>query len=328
MKLTSVSRYAWLALGLISAVPAAATEGGVFGGPIGGSDIRSAYLPPIAGLYGTAIFLASTARSYQDQFGNAAGSNPAYFTGIIEGGALLYVYPINPLGFTIASSFQGNYQEISQSLSPAPHVHLQGNTSGFGDSYVDFLYASKYLGLFGAQPGANSKLHYGLTFGAGIAAEIPIGTYNVQNFVNAGKNTFITIPNIAFTYLTGPNLSLGEGTEISGRLFYEASSQNPTSLYHSGNIIDVDFALTERWSNYQFGIAGAYAKQLNADLSATGGIVAPNGDLYKKLILGPVFAWDIPEIHSTFKVKATFGIHNENTYLNNTIVFTLSRKLL
>jgi len=216
---------------------------------------------------------------------------------------------------------------LSQSLT-IPHVtHLQGSTSGFGDSYADFIYASKYLGLFGAEEGKNQKLHYGLTFATGVAAELPIGTYNVSNFVNAGKNTFITIPNMALTYLTGPNLSLGDGTEISGRLFYELSSQNPSSLYHSGNIIDVDFAVTERWSNFQAGIAGAYAQQLNDDLSATGAIVSPDGDKYEKFILGPVFAWDSPELETTFKVKASFGIHNENTYLNNTIVFTASHKL-
>lgn len=326
---TQALRALCLFAGLTAALPASATEGGVFGGPIGGSDIRSANLPPVSGLYGAAIFLASNAPSFSNQYGNySATSNPAYFTGLVEAGALLYVYPIKPLGFTLATSIQLNTQQLDQALTITPRLRLQQRAAGFGDSYSDFFYASKYLGLFGAQPGGIKKFNYGLTFAFGMAAELPIGRYNVNNFDNVGKNTFIAIPNVAFTYLTGPNLSIAEGTELSARVFYESVQKNPASLYHSGDIVDVDFAVTQRWENWQVGVAGAYATQLNGDVTAAGATASPNGNLYEKFILGPVIAYDSPELKTTFKLKATFGVHNENTYLNNTIVFSIARKLL
>ena len=328
MKFRSALGYACLALGT-AVTPAAATEGGVFGGPIGGSDIRSANLPPISGLYGAAIFLASNASNFRDQYGNySVTSNPSYFTGFVEAGALLYVYPIKPLGFTLASSIQLNTQELDQALTITPKLRLQQRAAGFGDSYSDFFYASKYLGAFGAQAGPIKKFSYGLTGAFGLAGELPIGRYDVRNFDNVGKNTFIAIPNAALTYLTGPNLSIADATELSARFFYEAVQKNPTTLYHSGDIVDVDFAVTQRWENVQAGLAGAYARQVNNDLTATGGIAAPNGNIYEKFILGPVLAYDSPTLNTTFKVKATFGVHNENTYLNNTIVFSIAKKLL
>lgn len=327
---------------------AAATENGVFGGPLGGTDIGQAYLPSDSGLYGALYFVPTTAPTTQDQNGNATSNlqsvshngNPAYFTEFTEGAALRYVYPIKPLGFTLATSFSGSYNEISQALSVNPKAvpsYKQGTTSGIGDSYSDIIYASHYVGLLGAQPGPSPdpRLHYGLTVAGGYAAVIPIGRYNYQNFPNVGHNTFISVPNVAATYLTGPNLSLfGDGTEISARFFFEKLYQNPTTLYQSGNVYDIDFAVTERWANVQFGLAGAYAQQVNSDIcggvttcGGAGSVVAPYGNLFEKFFMGPVVAYYWPELDMTFKVKATFAIHDANAYNNNTLAFSLAKKL-
>src|ERR1700678_3106608 len=50
-----------LVLGLLAARPAPAAQNGLFGGPLGGSDIRSAYLPTRSGVYMGVIALGQSA---------------------------------------------------------------------------------------------------------------------------------------------------------------------------------------------------------------------------------------------------------------------------
>jgi hypothetical protein len=316
-----------LASALVGSETAYAVEGGVYGAPLGGTDVRQAYLPPTPGFYGGFAGVAALSPNYRDQNGNvSATASPAYLYAAVMGAGILYVYPYNPLGFTVASSFQLNYINEQQALT-INGVHKSGHGSGFQDSFSDLFYASHYIGLFGAVAGDNPKLHYGLTGAFGLAAEIPLGAYNVNNFVNPGKNTFITIPNVALTYLTGPNLSFFDGTEISTRFFFDTNKRNSISGYQGGNLIDLDYAITERAGAFQFGVAGDYAQQLNGDHSATYALVAPGGAIYSKIDLGPVFVYDSPDLGATFKAKALFPIYHTNNYNATTVVFSVSRKL-
>ena len=305
-----------------------AVEGGVYGAPLGGTDIRQAYLPPEPGLYGGIAGVAARSPDFRDQNGNvSATANPAFLYATIAGAGLLYEYPFKPLGFSLASSFQLNYIGERQALTAGGRF-LNGFATGLQDSFADYIFASKYLGLFGAKPGDNPKLKYGLTGSVALSGEIPIGRYNVNNFVNPGKNTLITIPNVALTYLTGPNLSFGDGTEISARFFFDTNARDAASGYQGGNLIDLDYAISQRFGGqFQAGIAGDYAQQLNGDHNATFGLVAPGGDIYAKIDLGPVFVWDNPQLATTFKLKALFPIYHQNNYEATTIVISAARKL-
>ncbi len=311
------------ALGTVSA--AHAVEGGLYGAPLGGTDVRQAYLPTSPGLYGAIAGVGILAPTSRDQFGAVAKGNNYTYTQV-AGAGLLYVYPINPFGFTIASSFQLNYMSTYQALT-VNGTRKSGHASGFQDSYSDLFYASHYLGLFGAQAGSNPKYRYGLTAAVGLAAELPIGAYSVTNFVNPARNTFITIPNVALTYLTGPNLSVFDATEVSARFFFDTSKRNPASGYQAGNLIDLDFSLTQRSGNFQVGAAGVFAQQLNGDHNTTDALVSPAGNKYSKIDLGPVLVYDSPELATTFKAKALFPIHHENNYNTTTLVLSASRKL-
>lgn len=319
-----------LAFGLmIAANPANAVEGGVYGAPLGGTDARQAYLPEKTGVYGGLVGVASLSDWYTNQYGSySTTSNPGQLNAGIAGAGLLYVYPWKPLDFTVASSIQFQYIWENQALT-VNGKYLHGFANGFQDSYSDLFYASRYLGLFGANPGAdpNPKYKYGLTWAFGLAAELPIGAYNVNNFVNPGKNTYITIANTALTYLTGPNLSFFDGTELSARFFFDTNKRNPASGYQGGNLIDLDYAITERYKNLQFGLAGDYAQQIQGDRNTLYQVVAPNGDKYEKIDLGPVFLWDMDN-GTTFKFKATFPVYHENNYNSHQLIFVLSRKLL
>ena len=306
---------------------ARAVEGGVYGAPLGGTDLRQAYLPPEPGLYGGIAGVSSRSPNFRDQYGNiSTTSNPAFLYATIAGAGLLYEYPFKPLGFSLASSFQLNYIGERQALTVGGKF-LNGFATGLQDSFADYIFASKYIGLFGAKPGDNAKLKYGLTVAVALSGEIPIGRYNVNNFVNPGKNTLITIPNVALTYLTGPNLSFGDGTEISTRFFFDTNARDPASGYQGGNLIDLDYAISQRFGQFQAGVAGDYAQQLNGDHNSTFGLVTPGGNIYEKIDLGPVIAWDNPDLKTTFKLKALFPVYHQNNYNSTSIVISAARKL-
>jgi hypothetical protein len=311
--------------GLWGATLAHAVEGGLYGAPLGGTDVRQAYLPPSPGLYGALVGVGILAPTSRDQYGSAAKGNNYTYTQV-GGASLLYVHAFNPFGFTVASSFQLNYASTYQALT-VNGVRKFGHASGFQDSYSDLFYASHYIGLFGAQPGSNPKLRYGLTAAFGLAAEIPLGSYSVTNFVNPARNTFIAIPNVALTYLTGPNLSFFDATEVSARFFFDTSKRNPASGYQGGNLVDLDYSVSQRAGNFQFGVAGVIAQQLNGDRNTGGASVAPDGNKYAKVDVGPVLLYDSPELGATLKAKALFPVHHENNYNTTTLVLSASRKL-
>ena len=71
--------------------PAIAAEGTTAAGPIGGTDIRSALLPP-PGVYGGLIGLYSSAGQVNDGSGNpAAGLDAVSLNAAVAGGILAYV---------------------------------------------------------------------------------------------------------------------------------------------------------------------------------------------------------------------------------------------
>lgn len=313
---------------LLPLSPARAVEGGIFGGPLGGTDIRSAYLPGTPGFYAAVVGLSSRSNKYLDQNGGYSVANPAYFTAFGEGGSILYVYPYHPLGFTVASSFQLVYAETAQAIT-AGGIHRSGGATGFLDSFGDLFFASRYMGLYGAQQGGNARLNYGLTFAFGLGAEFPLGAYAPNQFPTTGKNTFITIPSVAFTYLTGPNLALpgADGTEISTRLFFDVVSRNPASGVQSGNIFDIDYAVTERFGNLQAGFAGAFAQQLNNDITAAGLQAMPAGNRLSRTSVGGVLAYDSPELKTTFKLKTLYAVDAHNSYPVLNMILSASFKL-
>jgi hypothetical protein len=325
---------------LLVATNVHAVENGIYGAPTGGTDIRQAYLPDAPGFYGGVVGADFTSPDFRNQNGGLSAKNPAHLNAGVAGAGIMVVYPWKPFDFTIASTFQASlqYEDEQLNLPPVAGGLKRGYATGLGDSFSDVIYASKYLGLFGATPGSNNQLKYGLTVAGGLAVEVPVGSYNVRNgtpdFVNIGHNTFIWIPNIAATYLTGPNLSLGgDGTEISARLFYDMNEKNSVTNYQSGDVIDLDFAVTERYGAFQVGLAGDYVSQLTDD-TQNGKLVYEYqplnqgpGNRFGKIDLGPVLAYDFLD-HSTLKFKALFPVEHTANFNNQAFVLSYSRKLV
>jgi hypothetical protein len=311
---------------LVIAGPACATEGGVFGGPVGGTDIRTAYLPPKPGLYIGAVAVIGTARELMDPDGEKSPIlNPASYRAINQAIGLVFIYPFKPLGFIVASTFQGGISEQRQTLTIPGAGFRKGTSVGAADSYTDLIYVSRHLGGRGAN--LNAHLPYGLTIGGGLALELPVGTVRVPNIPSPGKNIFITIPNASFTYLTGPRFSIGDGTEISARFFYEILKRDGITKVKSGNLVDLDWAVSERFKSVQFGVAGAFASQIAPDRLEDGSRVAPAGNYYERLSLGAVAAYDLPGAGGTVKLKALFPVRATNSYNATVASISYSRRV-
>jgi hypothetical protein len=300
----------WIVAGaacLVLAQPAIASEGDVYGGPIGGTDIRNAYLPP-PGLYGGVVAIGAYAFQLNGDNGkkNPALHNVDLNLGGVAAGAE-YVYTPTFYGGRLATEVQEGYYAPA-TLSIDHHREYGG---GWTDLYSDLLKWSRYLGPMGVTvpPGAR-KLPYGLTVQAAYSMIFPIGAYRSNVFASSGHNTYFVIPNFAATYLTAPNFA-GDGAEISAHLFFDHAFENPTTNYVSGDVVDIDYALSERTGRFQYGLNGYYATQVNND-SKNGILVQPDGKHYVAMKIGPIIAYDIPRLGMTVKFKATFPviIHN------------------
>src|SRR5262245_59497106 len=96
-----LSRILVAAGAICAAGPCLAVEGRTAAGPIGGTDVRSALLPP-PGIYGGMIFLRGNAHDFRD--GNGApipGLDSARLTANIGGAFLVYVPEVQIFGGSI-----------------------------------------------------------------------------------------------------------------------------------------------------------------------------------------------------------------------------------
>jgi hypothetical protein len=285
-----------------------ASEGAFFGGPVGGTDMRNAYLPSATGFYlGVVTGGAVANHSYGDN-GQLNPAVSAHGSVGVAGLGLLYVYPFHLFGGTLASSVQ-----VSVSTTYLTVNHREEYYRGFTDIYADIIAWSKYIGpLFGNVRSANPSLPYGLTVKLAYSMIFPTGKYNTTQLATPGHNVFFYIPNFAVTYLTGPNF-LGDGLEFSAHIFFDISGRNPATNYNSGPIYDIDGAITERFGRWQAGVAGFYARQWEDD-TKNGNQVFPNGKRLVSASVGPIIGFDIPEWKANLKFKVTFPVYNRNGF--------------
>ena len=205
-----------------------AAEGTTVAGPIGGTDIRSAFLPS-PGIYGALI--TSTASAYQLRDGAGqprAGLDAVGIDAKAAAAAVLYVPDVKlfdgSIGFLGVAGFGSLCGQI-KSTSPSTC------RSGFGDIYVETSW-SRFFGF--TRPSRESgalPIREGLAIGAGVGAVLPTGLYDsriqASNGVTVGSNIYDVAPWIAFTYTTPPLLL--EGTEFSSKIYLNNYARNPAT---------------------------------------------------------------------------------------------------
>ena len=293
-----------------ASAPSWAIEGSTAAGPIGGTDIRSSIpLPP--GLYGGAVALVAAAHQLTDGNGNVVPALSGLdLSRTRVGPFLIYVPDVKLLGGTI---------EVGGIVPAGTECgHLFDTTpkrcvTGFGDPYVEVSWA-RYFGT--PRPSAYRDAYpifEGLAISLGVGMVVPIGKYNVVDAtiqgLSIGNNTWDFAPIVGFTYTTRPILA--EGTEITGRLFWNNYLTNPATQYSAGALLNLDFAVTEHIGRFQLGFAGFYATQI-ADDRQFGVPLLPDGRRATVLYVGGVVAYDLPEYASSIKIKALHTVIVEN----------------
>jgi hypothetical protein len=191
-----------LRAGLVGvAWPCLAAEGTTAAGPIGGTDIRSAILPP-PGVYGGVIGLNSHVPVVVDGTGHPApGLDAVDLTARVAAPFVVFVPDVKVAGGTVGliGVFPGG-QECGQLVSAFP----MRCTWGMGDPYLELAW-SRYFGTARPSQFPNAlPIPEGLVLGAGLGVVIPGGKFEPQlratNGPSLGNNIWDVAPSLAVTY--------------------------------------------------------------------------------------------------------------------------------
>jgi hypothetical protein len=294
-----------------ASAPSWAVEGSSAAGPIGGTDVRVAQLPP-PGLYGGVILLYAEAYKFFDANGRPVPAfNALDLSRTRAGPFLLYGPDVQVFGGSIG--FFGVIPfgtECGRLFEGTPRRCI----AGAGDPYVEAVW-SRFFGTMRPSkfPGAY-PIAEGLTLALGFGAVIPIGTYNVNDAtmqgLAIGNNIWDLSPTVAVTYVTKPILA--DGTEFSAKFYWNNYLKNPATQYATGTLLNTDFAITERIGRWQIGIAGFYAFQV-ADDTLAGVRVPPDGRRTDNMMLGGVLVYDMPEHAVSMKIKGLTTVITNNS---------------
>jgi hypothetical protein len=325
MRFFPVVRAFVAAASFVCASQSFAIEGNTAAGPIGGTDIRSALLPP-PGLYAGAVGLISPAHEIRDGTGKpVAGLDAVDLIARMAGPFFVYVPDVKLFDGSIG--LIGVFpvgQQCGQLISAVP----SRCTSGFGDPYFELAWSRSFgQPRRSRDPGAFPIME-GLTVGLGLGVVLPVGHYDRQtqiaNGVTIGNNTWDVAPSIAVTYTTPPLFA--EGTEFSAKFYWNNYWTNSVTQYKAGALLDVDFAVSERIGRFQVGAAGFYAFQV-ADDRQFGVVVPSDGRRIALLNAGGVINYDMPEFGAVIRVKALQTVIAQNAVASKTLVVGFVKKL-
>lgn len=259
-------------------------------GPIGGTDIQQALLPP-PGFYAAAVVAPVDLFS----FSTPSGSFPASGHSVDAGIGLLWVYGVQVFGGSLASSVSLAYGHSCFQLQGQPEFCSKG---GLDDTYADVLVWSRFFPSeeFASDGNAFARIPYGLAVQIGLGVVFPTGTYDVHRPLNNSANFYDIAPNIALTYNLHSLLGekLGDATELSMRVWLNNYTENHETHYQSGRLFNVDFSITQRLSHWQYGLWGTAFKQIQDDVVS--GVSVPNGGARAHgVAIGPVISYSFVE---------------------------------
>lgn len=306
-------------------LPCWAAEGSTVAGPIGGTDIRSAFLPP-PGLYGAVISVGASAYQLRDGSGHPrAGLDAVNINAISAGSLLLYVPDLKLFGGSIGFLGVAGVGSLCGQIVSANPSRCK---SGVGDPYVEMSW-SRSFGVTRHSRDKNAfPIREGLTAAAGLGAVLPFGVYDsrvqASNGITVGNNTWDVAPWVAFTYTTPPLIA--EGTEFSSKIYVNNYATNPSTDYKAGTLVNIDFAISEHIGRWQIGAAGYYLRQI-ADDRRSGVVVPPDGRRAEVLSLGGVVNYDIAEAGASIKFKVRSSVFAYNSAMVTTFILGFAKKL-
>jgi hypothetical protein len=305
--------------------PAWAIEGNTAAGPIGGTDIRSALLPP-PGIYAGIIGLISPVHEIHDGSGNPVpGLDAVDLIARVSGPFFAFVPNLTAFGGSLGLLGVFPYgQECGHVVSVLP----SRCSTGFGDPYFEIAWSRTFGHLRPSRDPGAFPIMQGLAVELGLGAVLPVGKYDrmlqATNGVTIGNNTFDVAPSVAVTYTTPPLIA--EGTEFSAKLYWNNYRTNPDTQYKAGSLLDVDFAVSEHLGRFQVGAAGFYAFQVEDD-TQFGVQIPPDGRRVEILNLGGVVNYDIPELGAVVRLKALTTVVARNAVVSKSLVVSFVKKM-
>ncbi|MFS8036672.1 transporter [Xanthobacter sp. AM11] len=304
--------------------PAFAGEGVRPAGPIGGTDINQALLPP-PGLYGAVVDVTTALTGF---FNHDASITTSSGLDLVGGAGLLYVYDTTLFGGALASSVFLGADRLCFKVNNV----FDRCSVGQQDIYSDVLMWSRFFPIVdaSAQPSGLPPIPYGLAVMAGMSVVAPTGVYDRENNINVGSNVWDIAPNLALTY-TVPSIfgpTFGQATQFSVRAWLNNYTENPATKYQSGTVLSIDFAMSQVYNDYQFGIAGTTFFQLNAD-EINGLEVGNYGNRARLFSLGPIVSRKFVFIDRPyeFAIKGLISTWGTNTIRADALIVRLSTKL-
>jgi hypothetical protein len=281
-------------------------------------------LPPPGVYFGTVQLVARTI-DFKDRNGDTVpGLEDAQLEKGVAGPFMYYIPETKVFGGTVAIA----------GIVPAGVIcgHLFAGTSddcdsGVGDPYVEVAW-SRYFGTPrpSLYPGAYPVLE-GLSVLVGFGTVIPLGRFDgadpLRQALSVGTNIWDFAPTAAFTYTTAPVLA--EGTEFSAKIYWNNYLENPETDYFTGDLFNIDFAVSEHIGRWQVGVAGFYAWQV-ADDKISGVSIPPDGRRGAAFQIGGVVGYDMPEHGSSVKLKAIASPYAENTVTSWNAVLSWIKK--
>ena len=168
----------------------------------------------------------------------------------------------------------------------------------------------------------------GLSIELGFGVVVPSGQYNstdpTTRALSAGANIWDYAPHIAFTYTSAPILA--DGTEFSTKIYWNKYRTNPATRYSTGDLINIDFAVSERIEGSKSGsrVSMPFKWRTTRNLESQ---FRRTDSASRFLNLGGVLAYDMPEFGAMIKIKTLQSVFVENSAHTRGIVLTFVKKL-
>ncbi len=288
----------------------------------GYTDVLGGMIPPVPGLY-----VRNDAYHYEGE------AERTIFNGLVQLSveeqyladilAITYVTPFKILGGTYAVTAVPSLVQMSVKVTaglppitvpigptqvtlPARDITALGNELAQGDTAFSPL-------ILGWNSG-NFWWNYGLF---GFA---PTGKYNKRDLANTSLNHWAVMQRIAGTYFNPKT-----GFEVTGAAIYSVNWENPATDYETGNILNLEGAITQNFGALGLGAVGYAMIQTTPDSGAGARLGAFESRVYGA---GPIVTYTLGEGISALtliaKWYAEFGA--ENTFEGNTVDVAASFK--
>lgn len=222
----------------------------------GFNGFMSGVLPPEPGFYGTSYYYflnGSAGREVRNGLVEF-NINTALQAGFLETTVVTDVHFLGgQYAFGGLFGWAGDNLSATASLPTTPLTPNGGTTIDVGNNNVtDSIIAPLVLGW-----------HDGL-FNWNFAAYVyvPTAGFDLRQ-LNIGKNIWAFIPSYSFTYFNPQT-----GWDVSGSLIFTMMSYNTTTHYHSGDILQLDWAVGKHFGEggaWEAGIAGNVVQQVAGD---------------------------------------------------------------